>query len=176
MKAQDTEKMTGLERQIYGNNLIQDLALKNLEIVLLTLEQFKGKKIALSDGSSSSKLKKALKFLEVQYNDIDCRGFRTFLKFSSNGINLFQDVNIKVKSYESGGYGCQYHKLELNIGNIDENGNLTELYSLLQVISDYNLNKIDSVNEVKSILSKIDKVDTELKALKRKASKYLGIF
>ena len=172
MKAQDTEKMTSLQRQIYGNNLIQDLALKNLSIVLPILEQFKGKKVALNDGSSSSKLSKSIKFLNVEFNDIDCRSFRTRLSFSSNGINLWQDVNIKQKSYDTGGYCCQYHKLELNIGTIDDNGVLTELNTLPQIISDYSLNKIDSSKEVSKTLGKISELKEELRKLESKVYKY----
>ena len=164
MKVTDTTKLTGLERAIFGTNLINRLTIQNLKKVLPQLEAYKGKKICLASGSKAKIFNVDL----LSYTDNNGQHLRTYIHFEFYGsvekVTLFQDVTIKDKNYTGGGYGVSYYKNEINIGSMT-NGVLTDIETLQQIVQSYQLGKEFSAKEVKETKEKIQQLKDEVSNL-----------
>lgn len=164
MNTIDTTTLTNLEREIFGTNLINKLTIENLKKVLPQLEVYKGKKICLATGSKAKNFEIEL----LSYNDNNGQNLRTFVHFEFYGsierVNLKQDVTIKVKNYDGGGYGVEYFKNDIQIGYMD-NGILTEIEDLNQIVHSYQLDKVFCAKEVKETKEKIKQLKEEVSKL-----------
>ena len=164
MKVTDTTELTSLERAIFGTNLINRLTIQNLKKVLPQLEAYKGKKICLADGSKA----KIFNIDLLSYTDNNGQHLRTYIHFEFYGsvekVTLFQDVTIKDKNYNGGGYGVSYYKNEINIGSMT-NGVLTDIETLQQIVQSYQLGKEFSAKEVKETKDRIKQLKDEVSSL-----------
>ena len=164
MKAIDTTELTSLERAIYGTNLINKLTIQNLRKVLPQLETYKGKKICLANGSKA----KIFNIDLLSYTDNNGQHLRTYIKFETfcnvEKIILFQDVTIKDKNYNGGGYGVTYFKKEINIGSMD-NGVLTEVETLQQIEHSYGLGVEFCAKKVRETKDRIKQLKDEVSSL-----------
>ena len=164
MKNIDTTTLTSLERAVYGTNLINELTFKNLKKVFPQLEAYKGKKICLASGSKA----KIFNIDLLSYTDNNGQHLRTYIHFEFYGsvekVYLFQDVTIKDKNYNGGGYGVQYHKQTVNIGTM-QNGILTSIESIEQIIQSYQLGTIFCAKKVKEAKDKIEQLKSEVSKL-----------
>ena len=164
MKVVNTTELTSLERAIFGTNLINRLTIQNLKKVLPQLEAYKGKKICLASGSKS----KIFNIDLLSYTDNNGQHLRTYIHFEFYGsvekVTLFQDVTIKDKNYNGGGYGVSYYKNEINIGSMT-NGVLTDIETLQQIEQSYQLGKEFSAKEVKETKEKIQQLRDEVSSL-----------
>ena len=164
MKVTDTTELTSLERAIFGVNLINRLTIQNLKKVLPQLEAYRGKKICLANGSKA----KIFNIDLLSYTDSNGQHLRTYVKFETfcnvEKIILFQDVTIKDKNYNGGGYGVSYYKNEINIGSMT-NGVLTDIETLQQLEQSYQLGKEFSAKEVKETKEKIQQLKDEVSNL-----------
>ena len=164
MNTIDTTTLTSLERAIYGTNLINRLTIQNLKKVLPQLEAYKGKKICLANGSKA----KIFNIELLSYTDNNGQHLRTYIHFEFYGsvekVSLFQDVTIKDKNFDGGGYGVTYFKKEINIGSMD-NGVLTDVETLQQIVQSYQLVKEFSAKEVKETKEKIQQLKDEVSSL-----------
>ena len=164
MNTIDTTTLTSLERAIYGTNLINRLTIENLKKVLPQLEAYKGKKICLANGSKA----KIFNIELLSYTDNNGQHLRTYIHFEFYGsvekVSLFQDVTIKDKNFDGGGYGVTYFKKEINIGSMD-NGVLTDIETLQQIVQSYQLGKEFSAKEVKETKEKIQQLKDEVSSL-----------
>ena len=138
MNTIDTTTLTSLERAIYGTNLINRLTIENLKKVLPQLEAYKGKKICLANGSKA----KIFNIELLSYTDNNGQHLRTYIHFEFYGsvekVSLFQDVTIKDKNFDGGGYGVTYFKNDIYIGSMT-NGVLTDVETLQQIEHSYGL-------------------------------------
>ena len=164
MKAINTTELTSLERAIFGTNLINRLTIQNLRKVLPQLEAYKGKKICLANGSKA----KIFNIELLSYTDNNGQHLRTYIHFEFYGsvekVSLFQDVTIKDKNYNGGGYGVTYFKKEINIGSMS-NGVLTDIETLQQIEQSYQLGKEFSAKEVKETKDRIKQLKDEVSNL-----------
>lgn len=164
MKVTDTTELTSLERAIFGTNLINRLTIQNLKKVLPQLEAYKGKKICLASGSKA----KIFNIDLLSYTDNNGQHLRTYIHFKFYGsvekVSLFQDVTIKDKNYNGGGYGVSYYKNEINIGSMT-NGVLTDIETLQQIEQSYQLGKEFSAKEVKETKEKIQQLKDDVSSL-----------
>ena len=164
MKVTDTTKLTSLERAIFGTNLINRLTIQNLKKVLPQLEAYKGKKICLANGSKA----KIFNIDLLSYTDNNGQNLRTYIHFKFYGsvekVSLFQDVTIKDKNYNGGGYGVSYYKNEINIGSMT-NGVLTDIETLQQIVQSYQLGREFSAKEVKETKDRIKQLKDEVSSL-----------
>ena len=164
MKVTDTTELTSLERAIFGTNLINRLTIQNLKKVLPQLEAYKGKKICLASGSKA----KIFNIDLLSYTDNNGQHLRTYVKFETfcnvEKIILFQDVTIKDKNYNGGGYGVSYYKNEINIG-LMTSGVLTDIETLQQIVQNYQLGREFSAKEVKETKEKIQQLKDEVSNL-----------
>ena len=164
MKAIDTTTLSSLERAIYGTNLINRLTIQNLKKVLPQLETYKGKKICLANGSKA----KIFNIDLLSYTDNNGQHLRTYVKFETfcnvEKIILFQDVTIKDKNYNGGGYGVTYFKKEINIGSMD-NGVLTEVETLQQIEHSYGLGVEFCAKKVRETKDRIKQLKDEVSSL-----------
>ncbi len=104
--------------------------------VLPQLETYKGKKICLADNSKAKIFKVDL----LEYTDNNGQVLRTFIHFERDLVYLKQDVTIKDKNYDGGGYGVTYFKNDINIGSMS-NGVLKDIETLQQIEYSYQLGK-----------------------------------
>ena len=164
MKAIDTTELTSLERAIFGTNLINRLTIQNLKKVLPQLEAYRGKKICLANGSKA----KIFNIELLSYTDNNGQHLRTYIHFEFYGsvekVTLFQDVTIKDKNYNGGGYGVSYYKNEINIG-LMTNGVLTDIETLQQIVQSYQLGKEFCAKKVKETKDKIEQLKDEVSNL-----------
>lgn len=174
MKTIDTTTLTSLERSIYGTNLINKLTIQNLRKVLPQLETYKGKKICLANGSKA----KIFDIELLSYSDKEVgQHLRTFIKFEqfarTEKIILFQDVTVKDKNYESGGYGVSYYKNEIDLGYLT-NGVLTEITTLYDVEQSYSLGTEFCAKKVKETKDKIEQLKSEVSKLESSIYQFKG--
>jgi hypothetical protein len=160
MKAVDTTTLTSLERAVYGTNLINKLTIQNLRKVLPQLETFKGKKICLANGNKSTNFKVEL----LSYTDNNGQVLRTFLHFSGNLVYLKQDVTVKEKSFEGGGYSVSYFENNIHVGTMT-NGVLISVETMYQIEISYQLGKEFCAKKVKETREKIAELKTEISKL-----------
>ena len=164
MKAINTTELTSLERAIFGTNLINRLTIQNLRKVLPQLEAYKGKKICLANGSKA----KIFNIELLSYTDNNGQHLRTYIHFKFYGsvekVSLFQDVTIKDKNYDGGGYSVTYFKNDIHIGSMS-NGVLTDIETLQQIEQSYQLGKEFSAKEVKETKEKIQQLKDEVSNL-----------
>jgi hypothetical protein len=167
-----TENMNNLQRAIYGTNLINKLSIDNLNLVLPQLETYLNKKICLASGSNAKNFVIEL----LSYNDNEKgQNLRTFIKFERNNIILFQDVTVKNKTYEGGGYGVDYYENNIIIGSLKD-GVLTTIEPLEQIIQSYSLSTVFCPQKVKETKDKIKKLETELSDLQRTIYQFKNIY
>jgi len=164
MKTIDTTTLTSLERAAYGTNLINKLTIQNLRKVLPQLETYKGKKICLANGSKA----KIFNIDLLSYSDNNGQHLRTYIHFEFFGsierVSLKQDVTIKDKNYEGGGYGVTYFDRDIHIGTM-VNGILTEVETLQQIEYSYQLGAEFCAKKVKETKEKIQQLKDEVSKL-----------
>jgi len=160
MKTIDTTTLTSLERAIYGTNLINRLTIENLKKVLPQLETYKGKKICLADNSKAKNFNVEL----LSYTDNNGQHLRTFIHFDRDLVYLKQDVTIKDKNYDGGGYGVTYFKNDIHVGKF-VNGVLTEVETLQQIEYSYQLGREFCAKKVKETKEKIQQLKDEVSKL-----------
>lgn len=166
MQIQDTTKLTGLQRQCYGNNKINKVSIKALKKLLPQLKKFVGKKVVLSDGVTlAKKFKNSIQLIEIPFSKLDGSSYRTFLKSGFQRLVLFNDVTIKDRDYPDGGYGVCYYKREITVADIDENGLLIDVPMLDKLIKDYNLNKTYKAITVEKTQKKINSYKDKIREL-----------
>jgi hypothetical protein len=162
----ETTKMTSLERAVYGTNLINRLTIENLTKVLPQLAAYKNKKVCLVNGTKAKSFNVEL----LSYTDNNGQELRTYIHFASYGnaenvlVYIKQDVTIKDRNYEGGGYGVTYFKNDIHIGLAD-NGILKEVYSLEQIVKSYSLNTVFCAKEVKQTKDRIEQLKNEVAGL-----------
>lgn len=170
MKTTDTTTLTSLERSIYGTNLINKLTIQNLRKVLPQLETYKGKKICLANGSKA-------KIFDIElfsYSDKEAgQNLRTFIKFERNSVILFQDVTVKDKNYQGGGYGVSYYKNEIDLGYLTD-GVLTEITTLYDIEQSYSLGAEFCAKKVKETKDKIEQLKSEISKLESSIYQFKG--
>lgn len=173
MKVTDTTELTSLARAIFGTNLINRLTIQNLRKVLPQLEAYKGKKICLASGSKA----KIFNIDLLSYTDNNGQHLRTYVKFETfcnvEKIILFQDVTIKDKNYNGGGYGVSYYKNEINIGSMT-NGVLTDIETLQQIEQSYQLGIEFCAKKVKETKDKIEQLKNEVSKLESSIYQFKG--
>lgn len=164
MNTIDTTTLTSLERAIYGTNLINRLTIENLKKVLPQLEAYKGKKICLANGSKA----KIFNIELLSYTDNNGQHLRTYIHFEFYGsvekVSLFQDVTIKDKNFDGGGYGVTYFKKEINIGSMT-NGVLTDVETLQQIEYSYGLGVEFCAKKVRETKDRIKQLKDEISSL-----------
>jgi hypothetical protein len=160
MKAIDTIALTNLERAVYGTNLINRLTIENLTKVLPQLVTYKNKKICLINGARAKTFNVEL----LRYTDSNGQDLRTHIHFERNSAYLKQDVTVKDRNYEGGGYGVTYFKTDVIIGSID-NGVLKTVDSLQQIVHSYCLDVQFCAKEVKQTKDRIEQLKTEAAGL-----------
>jgi hypothetical protein len=157
----NTTQMTSLERAVYGTNLINRLTIENLAKVLPQLAQYKSKKVCLVNGTNAKTFNVEL----LRYTDVNSgQNFRTYIHFERHSVYLKQDVTVKDRDYEGGGYGVTYFKNDIHIGLVD-NGILKEVYPLQQIVKSYGLNTVFCAKEVRTAKNKIEQLKKEVTAL-----------
>jgi len=162
MKAIDTTVLTSLERAVYGTNLINRLTIDNLTKVLPQLETYKNKKVCLVDGTKAKNFNVEL----LRYTDGNGQELRTHISFERHSVYLKQDVTVKDRNYEGGGYGVTYFKTDIVIGSVD-NGVLKTVDSLQQIVKSYGLGVVFCAKEVKQTKDRIEQLKTEITGLER---------
>ena len=176
MKTTDTTTLTSLERSIYGTNLINKLTIQNLRKVLPQLETYKGKKICLASGSKA-------KIFDIElfsYSDKEAgQNLRTYIKFETfcnvEKIILFQDVTVKDKNYQGGGYGVSYYKNEIDLGYLI-NGVLTEITTMYDIEQSYSLGAEFCAKKVKETKDKIEQLKSEVSKLEHSIYQFKGSY
>jgi len=168
MKTIDTTALTSLERAVYGTNLINRLTIENLTKVLPQLETYKNKKVCLVSGTKAKSFNVEL----LSYTDNNGQELRTYIHFQSYGnaenvlVYLKQDVTVKDRNYEGGGYGVTYFKNDVLIGAVD-NGVLKKVDSLQQIVQSYGLDVVFCAKEVKEAKDIIEQLKSEITGLER---------
>ena len=170
MKNVDTTKLTSLERNVYGKNLINELTLKNLKKVLPQLEEFTGQKIRLASGDKSAKFK-----IDT-YKRPGNKYFRTYLHFAEYGntIWLKQDVTVKTQNFEDG-YSVTYYENNIHIGEVNTDGELVSIEKLENIISGYELNKKYKPAAIKKKAAKLEKLKDQVRTLERETSQFVKV-
>lgn len=175
MKTIDTTTLSSLERAIYGTNLINRLTIQNLKKVLPQLETYKGKKICLANGSKA----KIFNIELLSYTDNNGQHLRTYVKFETfcnvEKIILFQDVTIKDKNYEGGGYGVSYYHNEIDLGYLT-NGVLTEITTLYNVELSYKLGVEFCAKKVRETKNKIEQLKKEVSQLETSIYQFKNLY
>lgn len=167
-----TENMTNLERAIYGTNLINKLTIDNLNLVLPQLQNYLNKKICLATGNGA----KSFNINLLEYSDKETgQSLRTFIKFERNNIILFQDVTVKNKTYESGGYGVNYYENQIVLGSLID-GVLITIDSLEQLIQAYSLSNVFCPQKVKETKEKIKDLKEQISNLERTVYQFKNIY
>jgi hypothetical protein len=144
MKAIDTTVLTSLERAVYGTNLINRLTIENLTKVLPQLATYTNKKVCLVNGAKAKTFNVEL----LSYTDSNGQDLRTYIRFERDLVYLKQDVTVKDRNYEGGGYGVTYFKNNILIGSVD-NGVLKKIDSLQQIVHSYGLDVVFCAKEVR---------------------------
>lgn len=175
MKTIDTTTLTSLERAVYGTNLINKLTIENLKKVLPQLETYKGKKICLANGSKA----KIFNIELLSYTDNNGQHLRTYIHFEFYGsiekVSLMQDVTIKDKNYEGGGYGVTYFKNDINIGSMS-NGVLKDIETLQQIEYSYQLGKEFCAKKVKETKDRIKELKEEVSNLESLIYQFKNVY
>lgn len=168
----DTTKLTSLERAVYGTNLINKLTIENVNKIIPQLQQFLNKKVELANGSNAKNF-----VIELhKFSNDNGQNLRSYLHFDYNGLNLKNDVTVKVKNYEGGGYGVDYYKNEIKLATTDNNGVLISIENLEQIIFSYELSKVFDAKEVKETKDKIEQLKNELSKLERSIYQFKNIY
>lgn len=167
----DTTKMTQLERNVFGDNLIKELAKETIKELLPQIAKFVGQKILLSDGVTTSK--KFKDGVNVTYNKTvgDGQNLRTRIEVGRYNISIVQDVTVKDQNYPDGGYGVTYYKQHTYIGTMKDNV-LTNTMTFEEVVNAAQLDERNDPEEVAENLKKIRDLESELRNLKFKYEKF----
>jgi hypothetical protein len=161
----DTTKLTSIGRKCYGTNKINFLTVEQLKNVFPQLGAYIGKKIKLTNGDKSKSFKVDL--LQFPYTELDGGSYRVYLKFVYGRLVLVNDVTVKDKSYESGGYGCSYYKKEIDLAIINEDGILKEVFELDTTVSHTGLNILyDEARQIE-ISKEVELLEEQVRNLKR---------
>jgi hypothetical protein len=160
MKAIDTTVLTSLERAVYGTNLINRLTIENLTKVLPQLETYKHKKVCLVNGAKAKTFNVEL----LSYTDSNGQVLRTHIHFERNSVYLKQDVTVKDRNHEGGGYGVTYSKTDIVMGSVD-NGVLKTVDSLQQLVQSYGLDVVFCAKEVEQTKDRIEQLKSEVAGL-----------
>lgn len=161
----NTSKLTTQERKVYGTNLINDLSIKAVQKILPQLEKFINKKVATVNNDKTKIF--VVELLQVPFVSESGETYRSYLKFEYGRLTLFNDVTVKDKEYEGGGYGVTYYKKEIDLGYIT-NGILIEVSTFDKICSYNSLNTVFCAKEQKEIKEKIEQLENEIGILKSK--------
>lgn len=159
----NTSTLTSQERKVYGTNLINDLSIKAVQKILPQLEQFLNKKVATVKNEKTKIF--IIELLKVPFVSESGESYRSFLKFESSRLTLFNDVTVKDVEYISGGYGASYYKKEIDLGYIT-NGILTEINNFDKICSYEGLTLRYDAKEQTKIKREIEQLETEVRLLK----------
>ena len=159
----NTSNLTSQERKVYGTNLINDLSIKAVQKILPQLENFAGKKVATVNNDKTKIFQ--IELLNVPYIAENGESYRSYLKFEYGRLKLFNDVTVKDKDYEGGGYGVTYYKKDIDLGYIT-NGILTEINTFDKICSYEGLTLRYDAKEQEKIKREIEQLETEIKLLK----------
>lgn len=161
----NTTQLTTLERNVYGNNLINELSIQAIKKILPQLKGFLNKKISTVNGDKTKAFN--IDLLEVPYIAESGQSYRSFLKFQHGTLILFNDVTVKVKEYEGGGHGVNYYKRNIDLGVVID-GILREIKDFDKICLYEGLTlKYDAKEQIK-ISQKIDQLETKIRLLKSK--------
>lgn len=94
---------------------------------------------------------------------------------SKDLVYLKQDIAIKDRNYEGGGYGVTYFKNDIHIGNVT-NGVLTEILSLQQIEQSYSLCTEFCAKKVKETKEKIQQLKDEVSKLESSIYSFKNIY
>lgn len=167
----DTTKMTQIERNVFGYNLINSLAKENVKELLPQIAEFVGQKILLTDGVTRSK--KFRDGINITHNKDLGNGqhLRTRIEVTTYNISIVQDVTVKAQNYPDGGYGVTYYKNHCYVGTID-NGTLKEVMTFEEVITACKLDKQYDPKEVEERLKEIKELEEKARNLKYEYEKF----
>lgn len=169
----DTTKLTSLERAVYGTNLINKLTIENVNKIIPQLQQFLNKKIELANGSKAKNFVIELHTFEDKNKG---QNLRSYLHFERNLLYLKNDVTVKVKNYEGGGYGVDYYKNEIKLATTDNNGVLISIENIEQIIFSYELTKVFDAKKVKKTKEKINVLKSELSKLESSIYQFKNVY
>ena len=168
----DTTKLTSLERAVYGQNLINKLTVENVKKLAPQLETYLNKKIELSNGGKSKNFVITLHEFE---NKEEGQHLRSFVSFEYNTVWLNNDVTVKDKTYESGGYGVSYYKRNVIVGYLKD-GILIEAKPVDEIIKVNRLLEVFDAKKVKSVKEKISKIKEELRDLEYSIHQFKDVY
>mgnify|MGYP006375351751 CR=1 FL=1 len=157
-------ELTTLERVVYGNNLINNLSIQAIEKLLPQLQNFVGKKVMTVKQDKTSKF--VIELLKVPFNSENGESYRSYLKFEYGNLVLFNDVTVKNKNYEGGGYGVNYYKREITLGVVDKNNGMLVSVNDFEHICSYNeLNVVFNAEEQNKIKENIKQLEQQIRDL-----------
>lgn len=162
-----------IERNVFAENELNKITIDQLKKVLPQLEQYKGKKIALADGSKAKIFKVDLLEYKDELNQINLRTFVSF--YNMHGyyqLVLKQDLIVPQKAFTGGeGYSVNYYNKDITIG-IVRNGILETIADLNQTITDYRLDSIYTYAEVKELIEKQQQLEDEARKIGNIVNKF----
>ena len=157
----NTANITPIERKIFGQNLIHSYTKVQIEHIYPQLQKMVGTKIWNQKVSS-----KKFQISPLHFPFMEASGSTYRKYFHNNGYSLVleNDVTVKDKDYQGGGYGVSYFKHSVNLGTLKD-GVLTDvrhLEDLVQYLFQYDL------EEQIKIQAEISALETQLRALRSK--------
>lgn len=159
----NTSKLSKLERNVYGTNLINAHSLLQMNHIYPQLEKFVGKKIKTSSGWAKGF---NIDYLEFPFVPESGESYRVYLHKEYKSLYLFNDVTVKDTEYSGGGYGVTYYKKELFCGTVSDDGILKEIPPLWTITQ--GLQIVHTADEQRKLIVDIDTLETKLRDLKRK--------
>jgi hypothetical protein len=161
----NTSNLTSQERKVYGTNLINTLSIEAVKKISPQLQPFLNKKVVTTKGDKTKAFN--IELLTVPFVAESGQSYRSYLKFEYGRLTLFNDVTVKDKEYEGGGYGVSYYKKEIDLGYVT-NGVLTEINTFDKVCLYEGLTLKYDAKEQTEIKRKIEQLETEINLLKSK--------
>lgn len=164
-KTQNTapETLNHAERAILGNNRIKAYTVLALAEILPQMEKFIGKKVFLANGAKSAKFTPVL--FDVPFISNLGQTYRTYISENYNRATLFNDITILDKRFKEGGYGVNYYKKSVEIGEISKQGVLLSVPDFEKVVRDYDLLNFGDASELQKLKAKAEQLKDELRKI-----------
>ena len=154
--------MNRVERNCYGNNLINQLAIENISLAVPQLKELVGKEILMANGSYRKNIRDISRLKKESFRS----HFKTnYHKKGYNSIWLCQDVTVYCAEFT-----VNYYKQSICIGRCND-GILTEVFSIKDIISSYKLNKPYIYNDVLAKLEQLKELKNQVRVLESETSK-----
>lgn len=165
-KDSTTEKMHYIERNVFGQNLLNEISKRALVHIEEDLKEFLNKKIGLINNQLSNKIRKIEMFNFKNESQRSRIYLKSYSYLSSRDLILYVDMTVKSK------VGVNYYKNEIVIGKMSKEGILTELTDYINLVDNYNLNEVYNFKKVLKDIEKLEKIQKEERELNYKLSKF----